>query len=83
VEGLNIYPLVLFKDALKDFIKIHKNFIDPNAKSLKIILKIFNTGLVSKSSTSASQICEQNSICIYCVEVELHFKSLVYLKKGI
>jgi hypothetical protein len=35
VEGLYIYPSVLFKNTLKNSIEIHKNFIEPNSKKFK------------------------------------------------
>jgi hypothetical protein len=35
VEGLYIYPPILFKNILKNSIKIHKNFIDLNSEKFK------------------------------------------------
>jgi hypothetical protein len=35
MEGLYIYPPVLFKNTLKDSIEIHKTFIDPNSEKFK------------------------------------------------
>jgi hypothetical protein len=69
-----------FKNTLKNSIKIHKNFIDPNSEKFKNNFKKFNIRLVSKSSMSLSKIYEQNSICI---QVELYFKLLVHLGKEI
>jgi hypothetical protein len=39
VKGLYIYPSVLFKNTLKNYIQIHKNFIDQNSEKFKNNLK--------------------------------------------
>jgi hypothetical protein len=74
---------ILFKNTLKNSIETHKNFIDANSESFKIILKLLHITLVSKSSALVSQIYKRNLIYMCYVKVEFHFKLVVHLNEGI
>jgi hypothetical protein len=63
---------------------LHEQTIEDSIDTVhEIYFKIVNIRLISKSSSSGSQICKQKFICICFVKVVLVFQLVVHLEKRI